>query len=492
MLNTSLTSCLSGALAAASLYACSPDGGDEPRRSLSEGNGASELDPIAGSPGNATPGPGVIPTEPGDDLIVTEPPTEPTDNTLAPGEECEGVVEMAEPRFQPQDVVIVIDSSGSMDDEMQEIEARINETLAAVLEANGIDYRVIMIARYGNSEDRADTALGICIASPLGGHDCSSPQYLIPEDEDDENSVGGTQEGTQPLSNGDRFFHHSEYIDSHNALCQVLERFHTAGIATEHGPEFATGWQASAREEAFKNFLMFTDDRAACEYRDVEIRAGKDSGTWEAAIASGEALTASLLPAQTFDEQLLNLSPLHFGTTEDRNYRIYSVVGLAEQVMPLSPYTPNVELVSNLCTGNANEVVSPGLVYQQLSVLTGGLRYPICQNRNFDAIFNAVAARVTENAKLSCEWEIPAVPAGQSFDRDRVNVSVSLDGAAPLDLFRVDEGACGDQEAWFYDRPVNPTRVLACPATCNKLENVVETGQVEIQFGCQTRTPIVR
>ena len=92
----------------------------------------------------------------------------------------------------------------------------------------------------------------------------------------------------------------------------------------------------------------------------------------------------------------------------------------------------------------------------------------------------------TERQRLPCEWEMPAPPPGASLEPSRVNVRLTLPDGSPESLAQVPGAAgCGDAGGWFYDDALAPSRVLACPATCQTLEAAPET-RVDVLFGCRT------
>ena len=61
------------------------------------------------------------------------------------------------------DIIFSIDTSGSMSQEIAAVERNINQNFSQIIQNQGIDHRVIMIARRGN------TSLEVCIDPPLGG-----------------------------------------------------------------------------------------------------------------------------------------------------------------------------------------------------------------------------------------------------------------------------------------------------------------------------------
>ena len=39
--------------------------------------------------------------------------------------------------------------------------------------------------------------------------------------------------------------------------------------------------------------------------------------------------------------------------------------------------------------------------------------------------------------------------------------------------------------AWYYDDPAHPTKIVLCDATCGAIE-VDSTGEIDVQLGCST------
>ena len=129
---------------------------------------------------------------------------------------------------------------------------------------------------------------------------------------------------------------------------------------------------------------------------------------------------------------------------------------------------------------------SQGTVYQELIASTGGVEGNLC-DQEFQPVFGAVAQQVIGGASLACSYQIPDPPDGETFDRDEVNVSFEDSDGAPFPVGRVDsEAACaGVAHGWYYDDPVDPTRIIVCPQTCDTIRDF-EAGKVAIKFGCET------
>jgi hypothetical protein len=87
---------------------------------------------------------------------------------------------------------------------------------------------------------------------------------------------------------------------------------------------------------------------------------------------------------------------------------------------------------------------------------------------------------------LECEWGLPDPKPGETFDKQLVNVLfASAPGTAPDTLlFAATAGDCGDRaNAWHYDDPNAPTRILACPKTCDAIKTVTD-GRIDVVLGC--------
>jgi len=131
--------------------------------------------------------------------------------------------------------------------------------------------------------------------------------------------------------------------------------------------------------------------------------------------------------------------------------------------------------------------------YQELSRMTGGLRFPSCYTDNFDAVFQALAESVIDSAPLPCSWDIPDLPLGEVFNVDKVNLTFTRATGATEPGGRVADAAACVPWGWYYDDPADPQQVIACQQTCDALnadvnlltEEEIITG-VDVQFGCDS------
>lgn len=293
---------------------------------------------------------------------------------------CETVRVGATLAKAPVDVIVVVDNSFSMTDEVLAIQNNLNQSLAAIIEAGGLDYRVIMISRHGS----ATLDQSICVSAPLSGNASCSPPPARP-------------------SNSARFYHYSVEVRSTDPYAVIAQSYNAAD-------EFylaPNGWQAWLRPAAFKTIVLFTDDESA-------------------------------FPSSTLDQALLSAVPRNFGTAAARNYRFHAVVGLRENTPATKPYDPADPIVTQRCTG----AMQAGAEHQGLARLTGGLRYPICQTGSYDAVFRAVATGVVTGARLACDFEVPPAPKGKVYRLPSAELEYTpSSGGAPRLLHQVGSAA---------------------------------------------------
>jgi hypothetical protein len=381
------------------LSACSADEPDKAGASRgAQGTGDSVADPLqtgqtsSGSAGSAS---------------ASQPSITRGSSPVASGQSCSAISAQAENRRAPADIVIAVDNSGSMDEEIAFVRAELN-AFSEQITASGVDVRIILISaaytppsaarpRGDDDDDESDESEednGICIDAPLGSGSC-------PMD-----------------TNAPRYLHIAREVKSHNALNLIVSTF----------PQ----WRDQLRPEATKTFVVVTDDDA-------------EDGPNNSAAA--------------FRQSVSGLSPELFAS--------WSFSGI-------------------FCQRDCPEAAAIGTVYQQLVDETQGVAGDLCE-QNFAPVFDALANAVIDAAGLACAWDIPPAPAGQAFDRAKVNVQYALGGAAPMSVLQVpNAGSCTDRVGWYYDDSLNPTKILVCPAACAMLQNDVQA-RFEVLFGCETQ-----
>lgn len=325
-------------------------------------------------------------------------------------------------RKRAVDIMLVVDNSGSMEDYIQAIVARINQDFAAILAQAEVDYRVIVLSRHGaiahNSGNPCDDH-GICIQPPLAAGDCNP---------------------NAPPKETERFKHYSVCIDSNDALVQVrrafdgteVSRYFTAPLLLTPVPGSQGGYQQWLREGAFRTFVLVTDD---------------DSGTTDT----------------SFVQWLYSLDPRYFGTASEPNWRFHSIVNVAEN--PDDPYTawpPGAGLIERGCWDDTNRWI--GADYQRLSMQSGGLRFPFCLNDNYNSVFRAVAASVTESATLPCTFSPAQTGSDGPPDFSRVLV-VYESGNFKRTLKLVGQSASCIDDGFYVENG----EIKLCPTVCSEV-----------------------
>jgi hypothetical protein len=131
-----------------------------------------------------------------------------------------------------------------------------------------------------------------------------------------------------------------------------------------------------------------------------------------------------------------------------------------------------------------------GNVYFDLTIATLGLGADLC-SQQFDPIFAQLAQSVITSVELSCDWAIPPPDEG-AIDPELVNVIFTGQGGQKPLGYVANAAECANVlDAWFYDDPVNPTRVLACPDTCTELKSAGALA-IDIQFGCARQPAVIK
>ncbi len=356
---------------------------------------------------------------------------------------CGNQAVMAELIPIPVDVIIVIDNSGSMTEEIKAVQDNINANFANILDSASVDYRVILVAKHG-----ALSSQNVCIEAPLSG---------IP--------VGGCADPPPEPVNTDKFFHYSREIASKDPWCRILATVNGAedddfGLAVD-------GWQQWLRAGSFKTFIELSDDRAQCVLGNV---AYLDTNTFAGSSAA----------ANKFDAALRGLYPQHFGTSPlTRNYRWHSIVGLAYNNPPDQPYQAKDPFVLDKCPEGEN----PGYGHQALSIITDGTRFPLCNTASYNAVFQTIADSVINSAELTCQFDVPPAPEGKTLDEESVTVTFMGMGM-PVKFTKVDgPGDCNAGSFYLADK-----QVILCPAACDSIQGDKDA-TVAVEFSCEPLVP---
>ncbi|HVK63738.1 MAG TPA: vWA domain-containing protein [Polyangium sp.] len=144
--------------------ACSASGGSGSGNGGSDGTGASGASGQGGAGASGGNGPGASGS--GGDIFVGS--SSGIGGGLPDADTCASVSSEATAGKQPADIIIAVDTSGSMDEEIAQVQANLNK-FAQLITASGIDVHVVMIA---------DGTM--CIPAPLGSGSCNGMDEKLP------------------------------------------------------------------------------------------------------------------------------------------------------------------------------------------------------------------------------------------------------------------------------------------------------------------------
>lgn len=326
--------------------------------------------------------------------------------------------------------------------EIAEVVRQLNRQLYPVLVAAGTDFNVQILTGYGERR-----RVRVCVSEPLGG----GPDA----DEDGFCDQVGTEPTQTPL-----LFHKNVLIGSNNGLCLLLSQLATGGLAER------------LRPNAIKNIAIVTDDNPNCS-----LPATTPGG----AVVLDERLAPRSL-ARRFEEALQSIAPNLFGASEEtRKYVFWSFVGQESSAgglggggEPIGPMTP---ASGRRCEG----AVAAGQAYQELSIVTGGYRYPTCgAEPNYESMFRRMAKSLNEQAKLPCQFQIPTPPKGETLDRTSVVLEFEEAGVTRTFLPVAGLNECAGRDGIYLEAD----SVRLCPQSCQAVE-ASKDGKLQTKWGCE-------
>jgi hypothetical protein len=399
------------------------------------------------------------------------------DGKIDPDAACDLQTYKATVTKAPVDVIFVVDNSCSMAEEMTAIQNNINTNFAQIIAQSGIDYRVILIGEHGSPTSPSSYESSLCIGPPLGGKPCA-----------------GVGPNTAPSNNPPVFYHYDhDDVESSDAWCKMLDwykkpdRYNLA----------PNGWSEWLRKEALKTFVLVTDDRMSCKWPTTSTYYSSCSANAAQCYTDGTSSTyTSLAPqaAQQFDSDILALDPVQFGTTTTRNYVWHSLTGVIKNsASTTGEYQPSDPIVpySSKCSSAVNS--GPGS--QELSRLTGGLRYPVCDGLGFDVVFKKIAEGVVSGAKIQCDFPMPDPPAGKELDPKTIQIQYSPSAGGPSQKFDQVADLASCKPGAFYIEPgsdggdAGTDKLILCPDTCKVVQSDNQAG-IEILALCKAGGPI--
>lgn len=128
---------------------------------------------------------------------------------------------------------------------------------------------------------------------------------------------------------------------------------------------------------------------------------------------------------------------------------------------------------------------SPGNLNQIAKAGGSGTAFVVNTGSDVEQQFLAALEKI-RGSGIPCTLQIPT-PTSGSFEPGLVNVTFNSGGQAQTLDYWQDAASCDPTSGgWYYDDAMNPTKILACPSTCNVFQNAGTGSSVTISLGCKT------
>ncbi|MEQ9317572.1 MAG: hypothetical protein RIF41_00375 [Polyangiaceae bacterium] len=361
----------------------------------------------------------------------------PGPSTGGAGAGCQDEILPTAAVYDPLDVVLVVDNGFNMSDAIQALESSINASFFQVLDATGIDHRLVAITDHGAGSQQ------LCVPPPVSNtSNCSGP----------------------PVEVNGQFYHYDVDVPFNGALCRLLDTAwgSMGGGQPDQNGFHPGGWVPLLRPDAHHALVVYTFSGVGCLHDGVQYFDQSSS-------QQGQTV------ALDWDKALLSLAPGTFGTQADRRYVFHGLIGVPPKSPdPLAPYAPVEPVQTNQCAGT----FAPGTGYQWLSKGTEGLRFPSCQFSGVSTMLTSLAGELLDTTVDRCVLRLLEEPR----NRDALSVVFTPSQGMAQQYDKIDdEAACGDTEMFYLDEQSPPT-VRLCPQACESVE--ATPGVVDVVNKC--------
>ena len=309
------------------------------------------------------------------------------------------------------DFIFVVDTSGSMSEELPLLRQGILDYFTPLLTTQALDFTVTVLAA----------------ASSLG------PDFCLPAGRDDTSCDSDTP---GPPVNA-RFLMYDVFVASSNSLSILLDTFDKP----DPWMRAPRGWSARLRRGATPIFVELSDDDSSLSQDDFE-----------------RGLRALDRDGRLYED----------GEQGKRKFVWHSIVGVAPPLRGLF-HGPSVPIQPTPCPSAPNA----GLVYQQLSRETGGLRIPVCDAVNYAALIERLAAPVVEGAVIPCAFNIPlSETLDARTSTNTLGMQLKLGSRQPELLTRAgSQNQCTDRSFYFERLSSAQYTISLCPALCEVIQS---------------------
>jgi hypothetical protein len=206
-------------------------------------------------------------------------------------------------------------------------------------------------------------------------------------------------------------------------------------------------------------------------------------------VTSNDSLTKVIDTYPEWEDMMRENTKRHFVVISDDNSD--DTVGwFLSELESLDPEFEDIICHAIVCTTKNCPTLcdATGSVYYDLVSETEGVQGDLC-TQEFQPLFDTLAYAVVSGSKLACEWDIPTPPGGAEVHPDLVNFDFIDSKGVSHSIGRTKTGTkdgCDTAEhAWYYDDPLNPTKIYVCPQTCAWIQDQ-EGAEAIIKFGCES------
>lgn len=202
-------------------------------------------------------------------------------------------------------------------------------------------------------------------------------------------------------------------------------------------------------------------------------------GSFKTFLIVSDTSSGPTMSATAFDAALLALPGGFFGSAAAREYRYHGIIGLTENSPVTKPWAPTDPIQTGQCSGY-NGSLGSGDNAQGVSILTGGLRFPLCQFGAYDGVFDAIATGIVQSTGVLCDFPAPAKDAaGNLIDPDTFQVKYTPSAGSATTLSQVKNLAACKPGAFYLEA----SQVRLCPADCATIKT--DGGaKLELTYGC--------
>ncbi len=137
----------------------------------------------------------------------------------------------------------------------------------------------------------------------------------------------------------------------------------------------------------------------------------------------------------------------------------------------------------SVATEDCEAATTVGNNFMALADASGGYVHNLC-TQNYEMFTQGLLGRILNDVGDRCRYELPPTPPGSVFHPDYVELLLNLDGVMTSPPQVGSEAECPPAStAWYWENPVVPEVMLACPYTCDliKMYAVIESS---VRFLC--------